>query len=126
MAYYRLYSLDLRKKHFTDVFHFSADCDASAILEVRPDSLGVSRELWNKGRKVMDFAPRAAPAAHRETVSRFSNLIESGGRWKWNPLADHCQAVAGDPGPQLADERLATPMGEPDWKAELGSIDRIF
>lgn len=116
MAYYRLYSLDLRGRHFIDVFHFTAACDAAAILEVKPDSLGVARELWNQGRKVMDFAARSAPVADRETANRFSNLIGSGDRWRWNPLAGHCQAVANDPGRHRADECLATPISEPKFE----------
>jgi predicted urease superfamily metal-dependent hydrolase len=56
MAYYRIYSLDLMGRHFIDVQHFEADGDADAISKVGHGVLGVSRELWNLGRKVMDFA----------------------------------------------------------------------
>lgn len=67
MAYYRLYSLDFRERRFSDVIHFDAECDAAAILTVKPDAFGISRELWNQGRKVMDFARRTAPSSHRDT-----------------------------------------------------------
>ncbi len=46
MAYYRLYSLDLCDHHIMDVSDFSADSDPAAMLQVMPDRLGVSRELW--------------------------------------------------------------------------------
>jgi hypothetical protein len=57
MAYYRIYSLDQMGRHFIDVHHFEADGDADAVSKVGLGVLGVSRELWNLGRKVMDFAP---------------------------------------------------------------------
>lgn len=54
MTYYRLYSLDIRDKHIVDIRDFFAEGDAAAIAKIgAPD--GVSRELWNRGRKVMDF-----------------------------------------------------------------------
>ena len=56
MAYYRLYSLDLKDVHFTDFVHFEADNDVAAIIAAKIGHFGVSRELWNQGRKVMDFA----------------------------------------------------------------------
>jgi len=56
LAYYRIYSLDLRNAHIVDVDHFEADGDAAAILKVGAGVIGVSRELWSLGRKVMDFA----------------------------------------------------------------------
>lgn len=56
MHYYRLYSLDIMDAHIIDVRDFRADGDADAILKVGIPILGVSRELWNLGRKVMDFA----------------------------------------------------------------------
>jgi hypothetical protein len=56
MAYYRVYSLDLMDRHIIDVHHFEANGDAAAISKVGCAALGVSRELWNLGRKVMDFA----------------------------------------------------------------------
>ena len=94
MAYYRLYSLDARKKHFTDVYHFNSETDASAILEVVPDSSGVSRELWNQGRKVHDFASRSEALVQRnlQIVPKFAICRD---HWRWNPLGGHCQAVTG-------------------------------
>jgi hypothetical protein len=56
MYYYRVYSLDLDDAHIIDVHDFRANDDAAAILKVGPPLSGVSRELWNLGRKVMDFA----------------------------------------------------------------------
>jgi len=56
MLYYRLYYLDIMDAHIIDVRDFRADGDAAAILKVGAPILGVSRELWNLGRKVMDFA----------------------------------------------------------------------
>ena len=56
MHYYRLYSLDTTDAHIIDVYDFRADGDAAAILKVGDPLVGVSRELWNLGRKVMDFA----------------------------------------------------------------------
>ena len=56
MYYYRVYSLDPDGCHIIDVQDFRADGDAAAILKVGPPLSGVSRELWNLGRKVMDFA----------------------------------------------------------------------
>lgn len=93
MAYYRLYSLDLEHSHIIDVSSFVADTDAAAILKVRRVGPGIARELWNLGRKVMDFPPRAPIAASVEP-NRLENLIGPNGRWKWNPLQSHCQGVA--------------------------------
>ncbi len=56
MFYYRLYSLDLMDAHIIDVVDFRADGDSEAILKVGSPIMGVSRELWNQGRKVMEFA----------------------------------------------------------------------
>lgn len=56
MAYYRVYSLDLMNRHIVDVQHFEANGDAAAISKVEGPASGVSRELWNLGRKVRDFA----------------------------------------------------------------------
>ena len=56
MHYYRVYSLDIMDAHIIDVRDFRASGDAAAILKVGPPLSGVSRELWNLGRKVMDFA----------------------------------------------------------------------
>ena len=55
LAYYRIYSLDVRDAHIIDVDYFEADGDAAAILKVGAGATGVSRELWSLGRKVMDF-----------------------------------------------------------------------
>ena len=93
MAYYRLYSLDVRKKHFTDVFHFNSETDASAISEVVPDCLGVARELWNQGRKVQDFASKSETQVHRE-LQRLSDFVVPQGHRRWNPFAGHCQAIS--------------------------------
>ena len=56
MHYYRVYSLDIMDDHIIDVRDFRANGDAAAILKVGPPLSGGSRELWNLGRKVMDFA----------------------------------------------------------------------
>ena len=56
MYYYRLYSLDADTNHFIDVQDFRANGDAAAILKVGNPVVGVNRELWSLGRKVMDFA----------------------------------------------------------------------
>lgn len=55
MHYYRLYSLDIMDAHIIDVHDFRADCDSAAIVKAGAPVLGVSRELWNLGRKVADF-----------------------------------------------------------------------
>ena len=56
MAYYRIYFLDRVDSHIIDVNDFEAEGDAAAIARVGTCSQGLSRELWNRGRKVMDFA----------------------------------------------------------------------
>lgn len=56
MAYYRIYSLDQEDVHIVDVNDFEAEGDAAAIAKVGICAQGLSRELWNLGRKVMDFA----------------------------------------------------------------------
>lgn len=56
MHYYRLYSLDIMDAHIVDVRDFRADGDADAILKAGAPILGETRELWNRGRKVMDFS----------------------------------------------------------------------
>jgi hypothetical protein len=94
MAYYRLYSLDLEDSHFIDVQPFIADSDSTAILKVRPDDVGIARELWNLGRKVMDFPPRPPLIADCGESNRLENLVEPGRGWRRSPLAGHCQAVA--------------------------------
>jgi len=91
MTYYRLYSLDLADHHIVDVLDFNADSDPAAISQVKPDLLGVSRELWNQDRKVVDFPPRIQPSSH--PVSNLSSLISAPRRWRWNPLDSHCQLV---------------------------------
>lgn len=55
MLYYRLYSMDRMDAHIVDVHDFRADCDSDAIAKAGAPVLGVSRELWNLGRKVVDF-----------------------------------------------------------------------
>ena len=55
MFYYRLYSLDIMDAHIIDVLDFRADGDAEAIIKAGSPNMGVSRELWNQGRKVMEF-----------------------------------------------------------------------
>ena len=42
--------------HIIDVRDFRAEGDADAILKAGAPILGETRELWNRGRKVMDFA----------------------------------------------------------------------
>ncbi len=91
MAYYRLYSLGLCDHHIMDVSAFSADSDPAAILQVMPDLLGVSRELWNQDRKVADFSPRVQSSS--QVASSVSSLISGPRRWRWNPLEGHCQLV---------------------------------
>ena len=95
MAYYRLYSLDLEDSHIIDVSSFVADSDSSAIREVPRAVPGVSRELWNLGRKVMDFvAPAPMAPDEEDEPNRFEKLIGSGAQWRWDPLQGHCQGVA--------------------------------
>lgn len=55
MNYYRLYSLDLNDNHIIDVRDFRADTDAVAILKAGQPQGGVSRELWNRGRRVLEL-----------------------------------------------------------------------
>jgi hypothetical protein len=94
MAYYRLYSLDHEHSHIIDVSSFAAASDSAAIRKVQRDGPGVARELWNLGRKVMDFPSRASVVPDKEEPNRFENLIVLSGRWRWNPLQGHCQGVA--------------------------------
>jgi len=56
MYYYRLYSLDTDGVHFIDVQNFRANGDAAAILKAGKPRVGANRELWSRGRRVMDFA----------------------------------------------------------------------
>jgi len=94
MFYYRLYSLDPADGHFIDVVHFISECDATAIQEVASKQREVSRELWNRGRKVKDFPACPVPTLESDGSNRLAGLIAAGGRWRWNPLATHCQIVA--------------------------------
>ena len=52
MNYYRLYLKDSKGKHFVDVRSFSANSDDEAIVEAGVARPGVSRELWNSGRRI--------------------------------------------------------------------------
>ena len=96
MLYYRLYSLDPENGHFTDVSHSVSENDESAILKAESGSEGGLRELWNHGRKVMDFAPRVAEVIALDGPDRLAQLIVPGDRWRWNPLGGHCQLVGSD------------------------------
>jgi len=96
MVYYRLYSLDPKDGHFTDVSHFVSENDESAILKAESGSEGGLRELWNRGRKVMDFAPRVAKVSAPDGSNRLAQLVGPGDRWRWNPLGMHCQLVGSD------------------------------
>ena len=90
MPYYRLYSVDAFDGHITDVRHFDADSDAIAIASIQSDLSGVSRELWNQGRKVADFTPKTLPALK---LGAMATLIIPTLGWRWNPLKTHCQLV---------------------------------
>jgi hypothetical protein len=94
MAYYRLYSLDPEDSHIVDVASFVADSDSAAIREVPRAVPGMSRELWNLGRKVMDFGAPAPIAPDDDQPNRFDKLIGSGAGWRWDPLQGNCQVVA--------------------------------
>ncbi len=67
MAYYRIYCLDA-KLHIVDVEHFEADGDAAAVLKVESNDSCFIRELWNRDRKVRDFA--RPPVAPTQTQAR--------------------------------------------------------
>ena len=99
MAYYRLYSLDPSDHHIIDVSDFNADSDPAAILQVTPDLLGISRELWNQDRKVVDFPPRVKPSF--QVVSSLSSLISSQRGWRWNPFRRALSARSGATGDDL-------------------------
>ena len=58
MSSYRLYSMSRGGNHIVDVDQFNAAGDIAAISSVKAGEFGVPRELWNLGRKVLDFAPR--------------------------------------------------------------------
>jgi hypothetical protein len=55
MHYYRLYYLDLADHHIIDVRDFRANGDLAAIIKAGTPLLGESRELWNRGRKVLEL-----------------------------------------------------------------------
>lgn len=94
MAYYRLYTLDYLDNHIIDVLHFGAASDSAAIIKVRPDISGASRELWNLDRKVMKFASRVFPVAAQEPIDRIDTMITVDRRRRWNPLASHCEIAS--------------------------------
>ena len=81
MHYYGLYSLDVSDTHIIDVSDFRADGDAAAILKVGNPVAGVSRELWNLGRKVMGFRTvNALPG--RAYVQLEPNGVGNGENWQ--------------------------------------------
>ena len=55
MHYYRLYSLDLNDDHIIDVRDFRANTDVEAIAKAGIPQDGVSRELWNRDRRVLEL-----------------------------------------------------------------------
>jgi hypothetical protein len=55
MNYYRLYFLDFNDNHIIDVRDFRANTDVAAITQAGPPPGGVSRELWNRDRKVLEL-----------------------------------------------------------------------
>jgi hypothetical protein len=103
MFCYRLYSPDPADGHFIDVLHFISECDSTAIHEVSSEQRDVSRELWNRGRKVKDFPACPLPTLESDGSNRLADLIAAGGRWRWNPLATHCQIVAEEDGRRAPD-----------------------
>lgn len=60
MHYYRLYYLDVQKRHIIDVRDFRANGDAAAIMKAGLALSGESRELWNQGRKVLELRSQRA------------------------------------------------------------------
>lgn len=54
MYYYRLYYLD-SKDHHVDVRDFRANSDLAAIIKAGLPCRGESRQLWNRGRRVMEL-----------------------------------------------------------------------
>ena len=52
--HYRLYYLD-SESHHIDVRHFRAPGDLAAIIKAGLPLCGELRELWNQGRKVVEF-----------------------------------------------------------------------
>jgi hypothetical protein len=55
MYYYRLYSLDIDDHHIVDVRDFRANGDAAAIVKAGIPLAGETRQLWNQGRRVLEF-----------------------------------------------------------------------
>ena len=55
MHYYRLYYLDENDNHIIDVRDFRANSDVLAIVKAGAPEGGVARELWNRGRKVLEL-----------------------------------------------------------------------
>lgn len=55
MYYYRLYYLDSKADHFIDFREFRASGDFAAIVKAGIPLKGELRELWNQGRKVLEF-----------------------------------------------------------------------
>jgi len=53
--HYRVYYLDLDDGHIIDVHEFRAKGDLAAIVKAGSALVGESRELWNQGRKVVEF-----------------------------------------------------------------------
>ena len=131
MFYYRLYFLDSVDGHFIDVVHFNSKRDQTAIEEVSLEQREVSRELWNRGRKVKDFPACPVAALEPGGSNRLVDLIAPGGRWRWNPLATHCQIVADNDaqrvpdGHALANDRVPAPdpLPEPRLTANFNSGD---
>jgi len=56
MHYYRLYYLDVADRHIIDVRDFRANTDVAAIIKAGTPRSGESRELWSRGRKVLEFS----------------------------------------------------------------------
>ena len=55
MHYYRLYYLDQDDQHIIDVHDFEAATDIAAIVKAGALPAGISRELWNRGRRVLEL-----------------------------------------------------------------------
>ena len=55
MYYYRLYYLDSPDRHIIDVRDFRANGDLAAIVKAGIPLSGEKRELWNQGRKILEF-----------------------------------------------------------------------
>ena len=52
--HYRVYYLD-SDRHHIDVRDFRAPGDMAAIMKAGPRLRGELRELWNQGRRVLEF-----------------------------------------------------------------------